>query len=76
MNRYKNLSGNSGVTHYVIGKDFIEVKFIDSPDIYVYDYSLNGKSNIETMKSLAELGNGLSAFIAQHPEVKNRYRKL
>jgi hypothetical protein len=74
MNRYKNISGISGVTHYSIGRDFIKVKFKESPGIYIYDYSLNGAVHIEEMKKAAVKGLGLSTYIAQHPEVKNRYR--
>ncbi|HKR06171.1 MAG TPA: hypothetical protein VJY62_16160 [Bacteroidia bacterium] len=73
MHRYKNLSLNSGVTHYSIGNDFIEVKFKNKPAIYIYSYSINGKEHIEKMKKLAAKGQGLSTYISQHPEVKNHF---
>jgi hypothetical protein len=75
MERYKNLSGSSGVTHYAIGENFIEVRFEGKSTIYIYDYSLNGKTHIEKMKSLALTGKGLGSYISQHPDVKNNYRK-
>ena len=73
MHRYKNLSLNSGVTHYSIGKNFIRIKFKDKPVVYIYNYSLNGKEHIEEMKKLAVNGRGLSTYISQHPEVKNHF---
>lgn len=73
MHRYKNLSPKSGVTHYAIGKDFIEVKFKDNDAIYIYNYSLNGNEHIEEMKRLAMNGQGLSTYISQHSEVKNYF---
>ena len=36
MERYVNQQGDSGVTHYEIGADFIRVQF-GGPAIYVYD---------------------------------------
>jgi hypothetical protein len=75
MEQYKNLSRESGVTHYVLGKDFIKVKFKENSEVYVYNYSLNGKEHIENMKKLAIDGRGLSTYISQHPEVKNHYTR-
>jgi hypothetical protein len=75
MKQYKNLSGDSGVTHYSIGKDFIKVKFKESSEVYVYNYLLNSKEHIENMKRLAIEGLGLSTYISQHPEVREYYRK-
>ena len=75
MERYKNLSHNSGISHYVIGKDFIKIKFNEESAIYIYNHVLNGQKHIETMKKLAVKGKGLSAYIAQHPEVKNYFIK-
>ncbi len=71
MEKYKNKSGNSGVTHYEIGEDFIKVRFQHSDEIYTYNYQIPGKSAVEKMKVLAKDGEGLSTFIAQ--EVKDDY---
>jgi len=73
MKAYQNLSGNSGVTHYKTGKDFIEVMFRDKPDIYIYSYTKTGKEHVDRMKILAMRGRGLSAYITQHPSVKKNF---
>lgn len=65
MTPYKNLSGESGVTAYDIGPDFIEVRFA-SGTTYRYDVDSAGAANVERMKTLARAGRGLSTFIAVH----------
>jgi hypothetical protein len=75
MVAYKNHSGESGVTHYEIGDDYINVKFKGKSDIYTYSYSRSGKHHIDTMKKLAIKGLGLSTYISQNSSVKNNYDK-
>ena len=70
MKPYKNLAGNSGVAAYEIGEDFIKVKFRGG-DVYLYNYSVTGRDNVERMKELAEEGKGLSTFISKY--VRERY---
>lgn len=70
MTRYKNLSGNSGVSAYEIGEDYLAVEFT-SGSVYLYNYESNGKEVIEGMKILAEAGKGLSTFISQY--IKNDF---
>jgi hypothetical protein len=65
MKRYGNLSGNSGVTAYEIGGDFIEVRFVDGA-VYVYTYASAGRRHVEAMKRLARAGAGLSTYISRH----------
>ncbi|MBI1347511.1 hypothetical protein GC163_14625 [bacterium] len=65
MRTYKNLSGNSGVSAYEYGNDYIKLRFKDS-SIYTYTYSSAGSSHIEHMKKSAEQGRGLSTYVAQH----------
>ena len=65
MERYRNLSGNSGVVAYRAGRDSIAVQFEDGA-IYLYTVGSAGRSNIEQMKALAASGRGLSTFIARH----------
>ena len=72
MERYGNRSGDSGVTEYEIGPDFVRVRFQD-PDVYVYDYHRPGQHHVDHMKSLAVAGRGLSTYISQH--VKNAYSR-
>jgi hypothetical protein len=66
MKTYKNLSGDSGVAAYEIGKTYIHVKFHGETGIYIYDYKRPGKAAVEQMKTLALKGQGLSTFISQH----------
>lgn len=63
MERYKNLSGDSGVVAYELGPDFIKVEFGDGV-IYLYTYQSAGSHNVEHMKRLATSGKGLSSFIS------------
>lgn len=69
MKRYKDINGDSGVYGYEAGTDYIKVQFKDG-SIYTYTYLSAGRDKVETMKILAESGDGLNSFI-------NRYaRKL
>ena len=72
MEIYSNNNGDSGVSGYQIGSDFIWVQF-STGRIYEYTYSSAGTSNIEAMKSLARTGSGLNGFINSY--VKNRYSR-
>lgn len=63
--RYRNLNGDSGVTYYAIGPDFIAVQFQD-PTVYVYDDSRPGRVHVEKMRVLAVGGRGLGSYISQH----------
>jgi hypothetical protein len=64
MKRYGNLSGNSGVTRFEIGRDSIPVEF--QGVLYLYTNESAGKANLERMKTLAQAGRGLSGFISRH----------
>jgi hypothetical protein len=76
MIRYNDRSGSSGILYYQIGKDFIEIKFKTEPSaVYVYTNKLSGKKHIDAMKKLAARGEGLSTYIAQHPEVRDRFER-
>jgi hypothetical protein len=65
MQRYRNLSGNSGVVAYGLHGHAIVVQFEDG-GVYLYTYASTGRDKVERMKQLAAEGRGLSAFIAQH----------
>jgi hypothetical protein len=67
---YKNLGGNSNVTGYEIGNDWIKVQFRDGA-IYTYTYESAGQVNIEHMKRLAAAGQGLNSFISS--DVRKAY---
>ena len=63
--RYGNLNGDSGVTYYATGPDFIAVQFHD-PIVYIYDNKRPGSAHVEKMKVLAVVGRGLSTYINRH----------
>lgn len=65
MKTYKNLSGNSGVVAYEVGKTFIKLKFEGESGVYIYDYKRPGRQVVEQMKALALKGEGLSTYISQ-----------
>lgn len=64
MERYRNLSGNSGVVAYAIGDDSIAVEFQDGV-VYLYTSRSTGAANVREMQRLALAGRGLSSFIAR-----------
>ena len=68
MERYRNSVGDSGVSAYEIGSDYIIVKFSGSSRTYTYSYRKAGRSHVEEMKSLARSGSGFNSYI-------NRYAK-
>jgi len=75
MEVYKNKNGDSGITHFELGEDHIQIKFQGKPWRYLYSDELNGKSHIEKMKVLARAGKGLGTYISQHPEVRDHFEK-
>jgi hypothetical protein len=72
MQRYRNLSGNSGVVEFKIQPGFVIVRF-DRGDLYVYMSERVGGHHVEEMKRLAVAGKGLSTYITQHRDVWNGY---
>lgn len=71
MERYRNSGGDSGVSAYEIGTDYIKVKFSGTSRIYTYSYNRAGSAHVERMKVLAKSGSGLNAYINKY--VKNLY---
>lgn len=65
MEQYANRSGNSPITYYQIEDDKIVVWFKGGKS-YSYSYQKAGRSHVETMKSLARCGSGLSAYITRN----------
>jgi hypothetical protein len=70
MERYKNLSGDSGIYAYEIEDTDITIQFKDGTS-YLYTYTSAGEYDIEEMKRLAKAGKGLNGFIMDH--VKHKY---
>lgn len=74
MVKYKNLGGDSGVIAYEIGVDNIIV-FFKGGSVYLYNNFATGSMNIQEMKRLAVLGQGLNSFIGRRVK-KNFAMKL
>jgi hypothetical protein len=74
MQKYENRGGDSSVLQYQIGPNFILVGF-NSGSVYEYTYLSAGTRNIEAMKSLALLGQGLCSFIQRNVR-RNYSRKI
>jgi hypothetical protein len=71
MERYRNSRGDSGVSSFEIGTDYIIVKFSGSFRSYRYSYNKAGQNHVEIMKRLALSGSGLNSYINRY--VKNLY---
>ncbi len=71
MERYRNSGGDSGVSSFEIGTDYIIVKFLGSVRTYRYSYRKAGQHHVDTMKRLARSGSGLNSYINRN--VKNLY---
>jgi hypothetical protein len=70
MQRYRDVSGDSGVSAYETGPQFIMVRFKDG-GIYLYDAASPGLRFVSAMKKRAAEGKGLATYISQH--VRDRY---
>lgn len=62
MISYGNYGGDSSVSAYDYGDDYIEVEF-DDGSTYTYTYASAGVGNVEEMKQLADCGEGLNSYI-------------
>lgn len=63
---YQNTNGNSNVSAFEIGTNYIDVKFNGTAKIYRYSYEIAGAENVEVMKALAKQGYGLNSFIMRN----------
>lgn len=72
MNRYKNLSGDSGVLAYELSPGAIVVQFNNGWNYEYTDHSA-GASAIATMHHLARAGRGLSGYISAN--VRDAYAR-
>lgn len=70
MKRYRDIGGDSGISAYDYGDDWLKVQF-KSGSTYEYKASKIGQAHIFAMKKLADEGNGLNAYIMNNPAVKN-----
>ena len=62
MKTYGNGNGNSGITGYAIGEDYIDVQFRNGK-VYRYKEATIGRLAFLNMQVLAIMGSGLNAFI-------------
>jgi len=69
MNTYKDINGDSGVIAYEYGDDWIRVQFKHG-GIYEYRSSVIGSVHLNTMKRLADSGDGFNAYINTNQDVK------
>ncbi len=73
MQRYRNLGGNSGVTAYESGADYIALQFHDD-SVYIYDHKRPGKKHVDKMKQLAVSGQGLTTYLNKY--VRDNYARV
>lgn len=66
MERYRNSGGDSGVSAFEIGLDYILVQFSGTARTYRYSYRKAGQNHVETMKRLARSGSGLNSYINRY----------
>lgn len=72
MKPYRDINGDSGVSCYDYGDDWIRVQF-KFGGIYEYRSAVIGSAHLTTMKCLADSGDGLNSYINTHPEVEKGY---
>lgn len=70
MKAYRNINGDSGISAYDYGDDWINVQF-KGGNTYEYQASKIGQAHINAMKTLADAGDGLNSYIRLNPTVKN-----
>lgn len=74
MPLYRDINGDSGVRAYELGDGTITVHF-EKGGSYVYTNASAGAHHIVEMQRLAQLGDGLNAYINKHVR-KNYASKL
>jgi hypothetical protein len=70
MQKYKNLSGKSGIIGFEETGDSITI-FFSKGGVYLYNYKRPGIQITEKMKKIANEGKGLNTYINQF--VKSNY---
>ena len=76
MKPYRDTDGDSGVEAYQYGDDWIEVRFdAGQHRNYRYDAARMGQHHIDSMKHLADAGDGLNGYINRHREVAKGYSR-
>ena len=70
MKVYRDINGDSGISAYDYGDDWIRVQVKDGKT-YEYQASKIGQAHITTMKALADAGDGLNSYIMRNPTVRS-----
>jgi hypothetical protein len=66
MENYRDWDNDSGIESYEIGDDYIVVKFKSGRNrFYKYTYRSARPDDIEEMKKMAHVGDGLNEFIVE-----------
>jgi len=66
MENYSDTGGNSGISAYEIGADYVSVQFSNTGKVYTYSYAKAGKYHVDQMKILARSGSGLNSYIMRN----------
>jgi hypothetical protein len=74
MKRYKDLNNDSGISAYEYNETSIRVQF-KTGEIYEYPESIIGARHLNIMKSLADSGDDLNAYIMRNHVVKNGFKR-
>jgi hypothetical protein len=75
MKPYRDVDGDSGVSAYEYGDEWIRVRFKHG-GTYEYRASSIGLSHLNAMKRLADSGDGLATYINTNPDVKDGYSRM
>lgn len=74
MQIYKNLGGNSNVSAFELGDNYIDVQF-NGEAIYRYSYMSAGVLKVDEMKRLALQGYGLNSYIMCNARTDHEFKK-
>ncbi len=67
MQGYANNGGDSGVSGYEYGDDYIIIEFKEGKNrFYKYTYLSAGRSAVDQMKNLADVGHGLNSYVSTY----------
>ena len=67
METYRDWDNDSGIAAYEVGEGYITVQFKSGHyRFYKYTHGSTSSSNVETMKRLAQAGDGLNEFIVEN----------
>lgn len=73
MQPYNDIDNDSNIEAFEIGNDYISVRFFDG-STYVYTYQSADSGCVEEMKRLANMHDGLNAYINKNkPNYSEKY---